>query len=127
MLTGGIVFKQWLLVRFIVNVIGIYCYENPKVESFSLDEYSRFIEQFPRDVAYGKIETARQAKNAAKKIWKDIYGNSVIYHIPYRVFYEEINQVWLVRGSMFFVILSGPYAIISAEDGKVLAAWHEKF
>ena len=115
------------VIIILICVIGIYCSENPKVGSFSLDEYTDFIEQFPTDVAYGEIKTAQQAKNAAKEIWRDIYGNSVIYLIPYRVYYDEINQVWLVRGSTFFMIPSGPYAIISAEDGKVLAAWHEKF
>ena len=116
-----------LIVLTVGCVVAIYRLVNPKVESFSLEMYSQEIEQFPKEEVLGKIETPREVKKAAKEIWKEIYGDSVAYRVPYHVFYDEANQVWLVTGSWGLIIPGGPHILISATDGKVLAVWHDKF
>lgn len=124
--------KRILLITLLILitlgcVVAVYRVVNPKVASFSLETYSREIEQFPKEEVLGKIETPHEAKRAAKEIWKDIYGDSVTYRVPYRVFYDETNQVWLVTGSWGLINPGGPHILISAADGKVLAVWHDKF
>ena len=122
-----IIFIILMILLTVGCFVAVYRCANPKVESFSLETYRQEIEQFPREDVIGKVETAREAKKAARELWKDTYGDSVLYRVPYRVFFDETNQVWLVTGSWFLTIPGGPHILISAADGEVLAVWHDKF
>ena len=56
-------------------------------------------------------------------IYKKLFNESIVGKRPYWVYYDEENQVWLIRGTGFGV----PYAIIQASDGRVLLVGHSKF
>jgi len=128
-----------LVVIITVAIIsGIYLSNNkPKV--FSIDEYNQTIEEFSScnsydwliegfssDTAVGEINTALDAKQAAFDIWQKAWGNSVIWSMPYHVYFDEQNKVWMVTGSWIFFIPGGPHILIQKDDGKILSVWHEK-
>ena len=94
--------------------------------TFSLADYSEMMDKFPSDLELGAIDTSADALAAAEQVWTSIYGQSINNKIPYRVSFDEEEQVWLVRGSYFFVFPGGPHILIRQEDGRVLAVWHDK-
>ena len=131
-----------ILVGMIVLVFFIN--KPNEVESFDVANYEYemdnfgyqsnsiiFTEIFPSGMILGPIDNERMAKEAAEGIWLKIYGNSVKKQKPYRVFFDEANDVWLITGSMPRRLLGNvvggvAYIIIQKTDGKVLAVWHGK-
>lgn len=118
-------------------VVGIVCLafviNNQTVRSFELSEYDAMVEHynnnFPEEEKAepkGSIGSAKEAKKAAKAVWKEIYGFSASLKIPYHVFFDEENQVWYICGTWFFAE-GGPHILIRKSDGEILAVWHDKF
>ena len=75
----------------------------------------------------GKVNTKTQAKKKAEGLWIELYGAEIKEEKPYKVYYDEEKEVWMVTGCTSFLAKGGvAYAIISEQDGRVLAVWHEK-
>ena len=112
----------------LIVVISVVVIINPFLKSFSLDDYNKELNKFGKeDLILGEVTTVSEAKNEAEKIFSEYYSND--YHVSskiYSVYYDSTNKAWLVKGN-FHILPSGPYIIISAVDGKILALWHEKF
>lgn len=124
-----------ILIVLLAGLRLYYLSTSKEVELFSLHAYSSYIEDFPSDIVLGEISSAEQAKNAAEKIWYDIYGQDSAESKPYTVYYDEENKVWLVHGNLNswkleegieFQIGGVPYIIIDKDNGCVLAVWHDK-
>lgn len=128
--------RYWIITvaTFLVLIFFAVWYQHPVVKPFSLEDYKYFIEIFDREGLleevngdstvfdrYDQIETGREAINVAKKIWRKFYAGVGFYR-PYRVYFDETNQTWLVTSSVFFFLEDGPSLIISS-DGEVLAMW----
>jgi len=109
---------------------GVYMavFGNTKtVGTFSLTDYSDFIERFPSEIVLGSIDSAQLAREKAETVWIDIYGESVKDRKPYHVDFDDESQVWLVQGSLPKHRDGGvPHILIQRSDGKVLAVWHTK-
>lgn len=107
----------------------IYVVDNTTIAPFSIESYDNQLKEFSYDDNrnVGEINTSCEAKKVALTLWRELYGKSVISRVSCKVFYDETNQMWLVKGNKYFFIPSGPYALISAKDGKILAVWDEKF
>lgn len=102
-----------------------------KVGKFSVADYSNYIAKFSSSKVLGSIDNAGNAKKKAESLWLEIYGESVKKEKPYQVFYDDVNEAWLVSGSLqqsLFCSVKGgvAYIIIRKSDGKVLAVWHDK-
>lgn len=123
-----------LIFAVVVGFVRVDFYKNNEtVGFFELTNYSEEIDQynnyFPQDEkieSVGIVTSPSEAKKAAEAIWKEIYGDSVVHKKPYKVFFDEKNQVWLVLGTVFFME-GGPHILIQKSDGKILAVWHDKF
>ena len=125
------IIKKYLLICLLAGLaLSIIIYisiVNNKVGKFSVLDYEYFISEFPTSIVAGNINSADEAKKEAEKIWIDIYGEGIKGQRPYKVSYDSVNQVWMVRGTLFGNQNGGTAAIlINKEGGEVLAVWHEK-
>ena len=101
--------------------------QTEKIQPFSLSDYSETINDFASDKVLGAVNTSDSAKEKAETVWIEIYGDSVKEDKPYKVYFDEQNQVWLVKGTLPEMYFGGvPYILIQKSDGKVLAVWHTK-
>lgn len=123
-------FFLFMAICIIVIMCSLYIYLNPpfpNVKSFSVDDYTDIIQEFPSDVEFGYIKDAQTARKCAEDLWIDIYGIDVKSEKPYQIYFDDENDIWLVTGTIHGYVDGGyAYAIIQMEDGKVLAVWHEK-
>ena len=103
-------------------------YNNQRADEFSLDDYKREITIFSSDKILGSVPDAKTARKLAVQIWTEIYGSETINgEKPFLVYFDDVNQVWLVTGSLPWGYKGGvAYILIQKEDGKVLADWHEE-
>ena len=120
-----------LLIVVLTGGFIIYNYfEKSKVKSFSLNDqtyYLQAIQDFPSDKYLGEILNAEQAKEKAIKEWLDLFGNKINNEKPYQVFFDEENDVWLVKGTLPKGRKGGvAYILIKKSDGKILAIWHDQ-
>ena len=108
----------------------IYYYmQNNKVGKFSLEEdmYKRAIIDFPSDRVLGEIPTAKIARESAVSIWLESFGSKINNEKPYKVFFDDDENVWLVTGTLPRGWIGGvAYILIQKSDGKVLAVWHDQ-
>lgn len=124
----------FVLVISIIGLIGVitamllFNANGPKVGNFLLDEYQQYMIEFSSDKILGKVPTAKEAQKEAEQIWIEKYGKNIPNaKKPYKVFFDQSNNVWLVTGSLHKNTVGGiPYVLIQKEDGKVLAIWHSK-
>ena len=116
-----------LMVMAIV-ILTIVHYNNiNKVESFVLSDYEQIISDFPSNQVLGAIADNKKAKQMAEEVWEEIYGDEVKKEKPYKVFFDSVEEVWLVKSSLKPHMVGGTAGIlIQKSDGKVLAVWHEK-
>lgn len=123
LITWGIV-----SVIIVVGLLGLFILSSSSadVTAFSLDDFREEMEWHSSDIVLGEVSNAKEAKSTALKVLKDEYGFDVFFRFPYRVYFDEQHQTWLVRGSYFFQE-SGPCILISKSDGKVLAVWDYQF
>lgn len=125
--------KKILIISIAVIIVlfggGYWLYLNStgEVDTFCLQDYSKIIDEFPSDIVLGPVDDAKTAKKQAEKIWIDIYGKSVKKEKPYKISFDEDQQVWLVQGTLPRNYNGGTAQIlIQKSDGKVLAVWHYK-
>ncbi len=120
----------WGIVSVVIAVglLGLFILlsSSTNVTAFSLDDFREEMEWHSSDIVLGEISSAKEAKSMALKVLKDEYGFVAYLRFPYRVYFDEQHQTWLVRGSFFFQE-SGPCILISKSDGRVLAVWDYQF
>ena len=119
--------KILLIVCLVFLSVFFGCTNEKDLPSFSIDEYSYFLETFPSTMVLGEIQDSEDAKNKAEQAWVFLYGDHVLSQKPYHVFWDNINQVYLVKGTLHFYESGGvAHILIRADTGHVLAIWHEK-
>lgn len=115
-----------LLLAFLCYYVADAGRSDP-VLPVTIADYSEFIEDFPSERVLGPVASVAEARTQALNVWEEIYGNSNQWKRHIEVFFDDENQVWLVRGKFIGYGVGGvPYIIIQKEDGKVLAVWHDK-
>lgn len=103
------------------------CNKKTVIGKFNISEYSEVVIQFSSDKIVGTVQDVETAKEKAESIWIELYGDEVKEKKPYIVLFDELNEVWLVQGSLPENKFGGvPYILIQKSDGKVLAVWHDK-
>lgn len=122
----------FLLVLILVIFIGgvfmvIVQNKTPVVENFKSSDYQYYIDNFSSEENVGSIIDAKDAIKKAEKIWINLYGENIKKEKPFKVFYDEKSETWLVCGTLHSNMVGG-VANILIEDGtgKVLAVWHDK-
>ena len=127
-------YKVYFLIAVLVVILAVLCVvmllRRNKVESFSLNDYTSYMEDFSSDAQVSPIHTPDDARRVAKEIWKDRYDQSVP---PFAVrtlavSFDENSRVWLVNEEMhsFFTFVGGTAHVLIHEDGRVMAVWHDK-
>ncbi len=100
---------------------------SPDVKNFELSNYQYYIDNFTSAENVGSITNSRDAIKKAEKIWVKLYGESVKKEKPYRLFYDEKYETWLIQGTLRSNMKGGVANIlIENTTGKVLAVWHDK-
>jgi len=80
----------------------------------------------------GKILDANDARKKAELVFIEVYGKEIKKQKPFRTYYDESNNVWLVVGQFPFpcrimLCVGGTaHIVIDGATGKVLVVWHEK-
>ena len=119
-----------VIVALVVGIAVYIVYENNKVKPFSLNNNRYFlasINEFPSDKYLGAVLTPEEAKEHAVKEWVALFGEKIYKKKPFRVFFDEETNVWLVEGSLPRGHKGGvPYILIQKNDGKILAIWHDQ-
>lgn len=78
------------------------------------------------------VSDEETAKSIAETVWLKVYGEEIKKQKPYKVKYDAICKVWVVRGSLpeptKEKIVSGGTAgiIIQRNNGEILKVWHER-
>lgn len=109
------------------------------IQSFDLGEYEgKITHRTPKiklgeDVFFGETATPKAAAQNAEEIWSKVYGERCQEEKPYKIYYDDKNETWLVTGSFYSYtkkynskgsVLGGLcYAIIDKVSGKLLAIW----
>lgn len=108
-------------------VVIVICNKKTVIGKFNVSEYSEVVIQFSSDKIVGTVQDVETAKEKVESIWIELYGDEVKEKKPYIVSFDELNEVWLVQGSLPKNKFGGvPYILIQKSDGKVLAVWHDK-
>lgn len=119
-----------VLAIILVALCGSMLLRRSKVGSFSLNDYTSYMEEFSSDSQVSPIHTPDDARRTAKEIWKVRYDKSVppFTFRTLAVSFDENSRVWLVNEEMhsFFTFVGGTAHILIHEDGKVIAVWHDK-
>ena len=103
------------------------CSEKEELTPFSVNEYSYFTEAFPSTLVLGEIQNSEDAKSYAEQVWVSTYGDQVLFQKPYQVLWDDVDRVFLVKGTLHFYESGGvAHILIHADTGRVLAVWHEK-
>ena len=125
-----VIFCVLTVAVLIAGIIIYNTFMQTNVKSFSLNNepyYLYAMKEFPSDKYLGEIATAEEAKNHAVEEWRNLFGDKIYRKKPYKVFFDEETNVWLVKGSLPKGYKGGvPYILIQKADGKVLAIWHDQ-
>jgi hypothetical protein len=120
-----------LLAVLLGGVVIIFNgFEREKVKLFNLNDepyYLQAIQDFPSNKFLGEILTAEEAKQKAVEEWVSLFGDKIKDEKPYQVFFDEKNDIWLVKGFLPKGWKGGvAYILIQKSDGKILAIWHDQ-
>ena len=84
-------------------------------------------DKVPVGKKYGPIETIRDAKRAAAKAFLR-YDIRAFFHIPYRVMYDETEDVYCVATTVFLNWYAFDYEVIlRGSDGEVLYIFNSQW
>lgn len=129
--------KRTILILSIVVVlccamvtVCITCCSKQKNQNFSINDYDYYIENFEGNICVGKIENADIAVEKAETIFLEKYARTVDKYRPYKAYYDENSNCWLVKGTIkkkpFTNVKGGTPCVIFDDAGNVLALWHGK-
>ena len=125
-----IIFGILLIGVLTVGLIFYNEFVNSRVKTFRLNDepyYLQAIQDFSSDKYLGEILNAEQAKEKAIKEWLDLFGDKIYNEKPYQVFFDEENNIWLVKGTLPKGNKGGvAYILMRKDDGKILAIWHDQ-
>lgn len=118
----------FILAIVAVGVVAVIIRNNSiEVKPFNVDEYQEYIEKYPSDETVGNVDDEKDLVKKAEAILIEKYGNQIKKQKPYKVFYDETNDVWMVTGTLPSNKKGGvANIIIDNSTGKVLAIWHSK-
>lgn len=116
----------FILAIVAVGVVAVIIRNNSiEVKPFNVDEYQEYIEKYPSDETVGNVDDEKDLVKKAEAILIEKYGNQIKKQKPYKVFYDETNDVWMVTGTLPSNMKGGvANIIIDNSTGKVLAVWH---
>lgn len=119
------------LLVIVGAVIACVCLRRQKViegGAFSLEDYQEQIELYApvEPINVGSLSTAKEAGEKAEEIWLDQYGKDVKHKKPYKVYFDDANDAWLVCGSIRANRAGGVPYVLFKSNGDVLAVWHDK-
>ena len=121
----------------ILSVIS-YANEYLKVYNFNFDDYKYGIEFYEIEKeqfssvadavsseTLGPIDSARVARRKAVSIFKKAYDKEMLAQInPCKVYFDENNDIWLVKGTLPKNTLgSVPIIMFEKQTGKIIALW----
>lgn len=123
-----VLFISISFILIAVTILFVYIYfEETEIGEFDLSDYEYCIKEFPIDKNVGDASDPKELIKKSKEIWIEIYGKSVIWERPYKVFYDSNNDVWLIHGSLPSFMAGGvAYILVEKDTGNVLAVWHDK-
>lgn len=121
----------FLLVLFMAFIGGILVViiknKSPEIKTFEVSEYQYYIDNFSSEENLDFISDSKDLLKKVEVIWIKQYGERIKNQKPYQVFYDEVNDVWLVHGTLRSNRMGGVANILVDNDtGKVLAVWHDK-
>ena len=121
--------KIWMFIFTVITVMTTGCASNhfERIDVFNADDYKNYIKEFSSDKAVTDPRDEKTTFDEIEMIWVGIYGDCVKSEKPYRMFYDEKNDMRLICGTLPENRLGGTaHAIVDDKTGKVLAIWHEK-
>ena len=125
---GLFIFLPVLFMAFIGGMIlMIHKNKFPEIKTFEVSEYQYYIDNFSSEDHLEFISDAKDLLKKVEAIWIEKYGERIKNQKPYQVFYDEVNGIWLVRGTLQSNRMGGVANILVDNDtGNVLAVWHDK-
>jgi len=132
--------KIFMLVTILIVLIGIVFaiiartsdYYDIDVEPFDVSAYERCIGTFPFDMSVGSINVGSVSDHKelvlkVEEIWISLYGKYILTERPYKLYYDEVNRVFLVTGTLPENAVGGvANMLIEETSGNVLAVWHSR-
>lgn len=128
-------FILFAIIMIIIAVMFSFRLPNQtEVAQFRLESYSYYIDNFPTNLVYGEAYTAEEALEIAQNVWMDEYDYDLSNH-KYTISYDEEGRAWLICGNIDLLQRNdemqlwfggNPYIIITQNEGRVLALWHDK-
>lgn len=122
--------KRFMLLFFFIMVVIVLAYmfpKEPEIGTFCLSDYQYYAENFSSDEKLDNASDIKELMEEVDMLWKKLYGESVKYKKPYRVFYDSQNDIWLIQASLKSNLMGGVSNIlVQRSTGNVLAIWHTK-
>lgn len=101
--------------------------EKDIVYPFQIKNFEEQVFNFKENRSVGAVESAKTAKEVAEQIWRDYFkSNIAALRKPYKVFFDEESDTWLVESKWLIKSLGTACILIQKRDGKVLAVWQER-
>lgn len=116
-------------VSFFSSFRGLF-YKEEEVTHFDVLEYESIIHDFSTEYILGEIMDEDKAIEEAQKVWIEVFGEDIKKQRPYKVSFDERNEIWLIEGTFKNALFGSEkggvaHIIIRKSDGKVLALWHD--
>lgn len=123
----GIILYLGLASMLLVKIILYYSNVSKNISDFKIWTDDPYEMSDHADV----VPDARTAILVADAYFKSEYGRRVIFNHPYKVYFDEKNDLWIVRGEGFsllslFFSVSEPTVMIHKKDGSIKEILHYK-
>lgn len=116
-----------IIVSIFLFALLMFFIDKYRVRYFSIHDYIGNISDSKTNI--GEISNSFDLRKKAKKIWKNTFENEKMYY----VFYDSVEDVWMLTGSLplyckipFVTCMGGVGYLVVRGDGTVIEMWHTK-
>ena len=120
-----------ILIISIISIIVFFFLNNEElsIKEFKITDYQNYLKTqwFSSDIVIDNANDEKALLKEVEKIFINTYGERIKKEKPFKLFYDENSNSWLVCGTISPNQDGGTACIIvDKQTGKVLALWHEK-
>ena len=128
----GMTILSRVMVLIVLTLVLLAAAVRIPPDTFDYSRYEDRIAEFQTDIVVDPIDSSQDAIRAAVKLWHQIFGDEADQFRPYKAYYNEEHDVWLVRSKPpevngnVIVFCRSCFCFIEGSTEKVLALYGEK-
>ncbi|MBQ4452622.1 MAG: hypothetical protein II912_09670 [Clostridia bacterium] len=128
----GMTILSRAMVLIVLTLVLVAAAVRIPPETFDYSQYEDEIARFQTDIVVDPIDSSQDAIRAAVRLFHHKFGDEAERFKPYKAYYNEEHDVWLVRTKPpevtinVIVFYRSGYCFIEGSTGRVLALYGEK-